>query len=233
MMPGSAYQDDPTIADSAELLRRIPPHHFVIDPKRPGGVRASSAAFDDDVAGPMSVYLADVLSGRGLNPESVLQGHPGYALTRFSAKAARECNQVIVRDPGPGDPAHALVCNAKPKRVQRALERASQWVVPPFSTLAAELVVAVRHLSSSEQTQAYSVVERLERCSEALRATIGTNANRRLDFPASSLLLNLESCHRSMILAVQRLRSDDAESACREIQRAEHLIRCILAPEAL
>lgn len=224
-MPGPPYQDDPTIADAAELLRRIPPHHFVIDPKRPGGIRAASAAFDDDAAGPMSVYLAEVLTSRGLTYERVLHGHPGYALASFPAKAARECNQVVVRHPGPGDPAHALVCNPKPKGVQRALEKASRWAVAPFVSLESDLAIAVARLSRPEQVQVSSVAERLKSCREALDAVISTNANRRLDRSASSVLLTLESCQCSIISAIQWLRSNDVEKGLQHAREAHGCLR--------
>ena len=126
-MANANYADDPTILDSADLWRRIPPWHFVND-ENSGQIRPSSAAFEDDPDGsPMSVVQGSETSG----PDSALSGHSGFALASFTAGLAKECGQSIVRDPLPEEPAHALVCGTKTKAIRRRLAREATWVVSP------------------------------------------------------------------------------------------------------
>jgi hypothetical protein len=55
------YVDDASIADGAELWRRIPSWHFIYD-ENLGRMRPSTAAFEDHPnRSPMSVLLADVI----------------------------------------------------------------------------------------------------------------------------------------------------------------------------
>src|SRR5713226_5358375 len=94
------YKDDPTIPGEAELLRRIPPWHFILDDNQ-GLVRPSSAAFTDDDGSPMSVTLAEVLTQARRSLDSALIGHQDFALASIMARLARECEQGVVRDPIP------------------------------------------------------------------------------------------------------------------------------------
>lgn len=128
-MAGRPSVDDPTIPDADELWRRVPdtPQHIVRDQNR-GCYRVSSAAFDDDADGePMSVVLA----AEGGSPEAMLRGHVGYGVVGFEAGLTRSRQQVVVRDPLPDQPAHALVVGRKTDSVRRALARAARWVVRP------------------------------------------------------------------------------------------------------
>ncbi len=126
----AAYKDDPTIKDDAILWRNIPPRHFVHDDK--GGIRASSAAFQNDKDGsPMSVSLAEVVLRRGGTPENLVRSLPGFALASIIAALARRCDQGIARDEKPDNPAHALVFGRKTKAVQRRLAKGARWVIPP------------------------------------------------------------------------------------------------------
>lgn len=119
--------DDPSISDDAELWRRIPPWHFYFDEKL-GRSRPSKAAFEDDGDGsPMSVVLASEAGP----PESALAEHPGYALSAITAGLARACGQLIVRDPTPEEPAHAVVVGRKTDSIKRRFAREARWVVPP------------------------------------------------------------------------------------------------------
>lgn len=120
------YEDDPTIVDEAALWRRIPPWHIYFD-ENLGRRRPSSAAFDDDPDGPMSVVIA--AESRG--PDSVLAGHDGYGLASLTAGFARGVGQGVARDPTEEEPAHALVFGRKTRRVRNKLVSASAWVVLP------------------------------------------------------------------------------------------------------
>jgi len=129
-MANGGYRDDPTISNEAELLRRIPRWHIVSDDNT-NERRPSSAAFDNDKDGPMSVTLADELKRGGRSLESALAGHTGFALASITAGLVRECQQGIVRDPTPDEPAHALVFGKKTGSVRKKLSRSARWVIPP------------------------------------------------------------------------------------------------------
>jgi hypothetical protein len=124
--------DDPTILDADPLWRRIPPLHLVPD-QTAGGVRISSAAFIDDRedGDPMSVVLGRELLEAGREPQSALGIHTNFGIASIPARVARECNQVIFRDPTDDEPAHAKVAGDKPKSVQKKLARAASWVIAP------------------------------------------------------------------------------------------------------
>jgi hypothetical protein len=125
--PAVGHHDDLTIPDEADLWRRIPTWHIVRD-ENSGQIRPSSAAFDNDPDGaPMSVVLA----AEAENPQTALAGLTGFALASFKARTARDCNQGIVRDPLPNEPAHALVFGTKTKSIRRRLAKEATWVVPP------------------------------------------------------------------------------------------------------
>jgi hypothetical protein len=124
--------DDPTILNTDPLWRRIPPMHLVPD-QTEGGVRVSSAAFidDPDDGDPMSVVLGRELLESGRQPQSALGPHTNFGLMQITAQDARECKQVVFRDPIDDEPAHAKVAGDKPKSVQRRLARVARWVLAP------------------------------------------------------------------------------------------------------
>jgi hypothetical protein len=121
------YVDDPTIADTDDLWRRIPPQQVVEDKNR-GGFRPSSAAFHDSSDGPMSVLLAKEDS-----PERALSG-PQWAkhfLAAIKAGLARQREQAICRDATEADPSHCLVFGKKTESTSRAFATSSVWIVGP------------------------------------------------------------------------------------------------------
>lgn len=126
-----ARPDDPSISDDAELWRRIPPKWIVRDENR-GRHRPTSAAFGNDRhGGPMSVFLAAIMSEAGRGPDDALTGHEGYFPAAFTAGFARSQAQSVVHDPLPEEPAHGLVCGKKSKRVRTAFAKAAKWVRGP------------------------------------------------------------------------------------------------------
>jgi hypothetical protein len=130
-METGEYHNGLTIPNEAQLLRRIPPWHFIKD-ENLGQIRPSSAAFDnDDDGSPMSVTWAEMLAQISRSPTDVLTGHEGFALASITAGLARECEQGVAPDPLPEDPAHAVVFGEKPKRIRRKLAYGSYWVISP------------------------------------------------------------------------------------------------------
>lgn len=109
--------NDASILDSEMLYRRIPGSDNVSTTwdDNQGRLRASSAAFDDDIDG-MSVFLSSVIEKLGLTAGAVVHGHPGYLVAAISAGSVRLEGMGVIPDPDPPDapphpcnPAHALV----------------------------------------------------------------------------------------------------------------------------
>jgi hypothetical protein len=123
----TAYEDDPTIPNNADLWRRIHPNQIIYDDNQ-GRTRPSSAAFTDSTNGsPMSVVIAAECDG----PDRVLAGYERYGLASFKARVAREFGLGIARDPLPDQPAHALVFGLKSRKVQSQLAKGAEWFVLP------------------------------------------------------------------------------------------------------
>lgn len=128
------FPDDPTVADQAELLRRIPPRHFVFD-EGIGRVRPSSAAFEDDADGdPMSAYRRDIVDSETGGLQRVMAGHAGFGLASLTARQFRFEQQTICPDPLPEESSHAKICGPKPHSVRRRLAKQAIWAIePPIS----------------------------------------------------------------------------------------------------
>ena len=130
-MAQQEFTDDTSIADEAELWRRIPPWHVVFD-ANVGRNRPSKAAFENDKDGsPMSVVLADIVRQSGRTAQHIVAGHDRFALAAFTAGLARSKQQGIARDSVPDEPAHALVFGKKTDSVSRTLAKGSKWVIEP------------------------------------------------------------------------------------------------------
>ena len=126
-------EDDLTIRDECELLRRIPvkPGINIIWDANQGRWRPSSASFRDHPDGsPMSIVLGDGLKEASRDPAEVLIGHSNFALAAITAGTARESQQHVVRDPLPEEPAHGLVVGKK-KKESSQMAKAAQWVIAP------------------------------------------------------------------------------------------------------
>ena len=126
----SAFTDDPTIPNSEELWRRIPPWHLVPDPDA-GGIRISTQAFEDDAEDdhPLSVMLGSVMLAAG-GWQAALAGHDDFGLVLLLTGEVRKLGQIVARDPVDGQ-AHALVVGKKTKGVRKALVGKAAWLIPP------------------------------------------------------------------------------------------------------
>ena len=125
------FPDDPTVADSVALLRRIPHWHFHFD-ARLGKVRPRSAAFEDDDDGdPMSVYRRDIIEGEGAAVRRVMIGHGGYALASITAGQFRSKQQTVFPDPLPEEASHAKICGPKSEGTRRWFAKQAEWVIAP------------------------------------------------------------------------------------------------------
>lgn len=125
-------KDDPTIADTANLWRRIPAD-WVVEDQNLGRLRPSSKAFQDHPNGtPMSVLLGDDVTNDGRTAMDALKGLSGFGLVSFSAGFVRQqCGQGVARDPTPDEPAHAVVFGTKTGGVRNRLAKVADWVIKP------------------------------------------------------------------------------------------------------
>lgn len=122
-MNDSRFVDDAAIPNEADLWRRIPPRHYVQD-RNAGGLRVSSAAFENDPDGqPMSVFLASVIEATHRGPADALLGHLGFGPASFTAGLARSCDQGVAAAPQPDEHAHAVVFGGQPRSVRNKLRK--------------------------------------------------------------------------------------------------------------
>jgi len=122
------YGDDLTIADDADLWRRIPPWHLV-DDQNTGTARISKAASEDHPNGsPMSVTLAAESLAIDRGPAQELEG---FCLASVTAGLARKLKQGIARRPLDENPAHAEVFGKKTNSVRKNFSKNAVWVIAP------------------------------------------------------------------------------------------------------
>lgn len=76
----------------------------------------------------MSVVIA--IAGR--DPMEVLEGHEGYGLVALTIEDLIEVGQVLVPDPLPEEPDHAVVVGRKTDGRMKTMAKASQWVINPL-----------------------------------------------------------------------------------------------------
>ncbi|MBM2847028.1 MAG: hypothetical protein HW407_2340 [Bacteroidetes bacterium] len=103
------WRDDLTISNQERLWRRVPandPDHVKKAPIT-GEPRLSSAAFKSRTV-LISVAIASLTT-----PEDLLVGYPEHSIVEVTARVVREAGCIIVRDPKPGDTAHAHIIGTK------------------------------------------------------------------------------------------------------------------------
>ena len=123
--------DDGSIADDADLLRRIRPDQ-IIDDKNLGTRRPSSAAFKDPR---LSVDTEPILHQHELDWTFTLRNYSEYSLARFKAGAARAQTLAVVHKPEPVNPAHSEVIGKKTQGIANHLVAASTWAhLEPLSS---------------------------------------------------------------------------------------------------
>jgi hypothetical protein len=130
-MPPPEWVDDPTIKDDEWLWRRI--HPTAVTGDQDTGQRVPQSGAFRDTRGELSVFLASETT-----LPVVLRGHQNFGVAEFQASAARSADCIIVRDPLPDNPAHALVCGKRASREisireAKMIKKRSRWVVLPAS----------------------------------------------------------------------------------------------------
>ena len=125
-MPPPERIDDPSVRDNECLWRRVHPRDIIRDSES-GELRPTSAAFRP--SDEMSVDIGSLTTA-----EAVLSNYPHHSLIEFTAGIVRKEGGIVVRDPLPDNPSHALVCGKNPKgRLTKSqakkIQQSSTWVI--------------------------------------------------------------------------------------------------------
>ncbi len=123
--------NDPSIADSEGLWRRIRPDWVVFDKNtQPPRLRPKSMAFQNyKGTDAMSVILA---SARGNDASTAISGnHSAYFVVEFTAGFVRGLEQGVVAFDDPDEQGHHHVTGKKTGPVQRRFAADSAWRIAP------------------------------------------------------------------------------------------------------
>ena len=125
-MPDREITNDPAIADSEVLLRRLLAEWVV--PGDRGRMRIASAAFKSFE---LSILFLALMERQGRPKEDALKEHPDDSLCSVSAGLARQLEQGVIYDTEPPrDPAHGLVIGKKRQSIANAFARKAKWEIP-------------------------------------------------------------------------------------------------------
>jgi len=95
-------QDDAAIADDVVLWRAV--HRLQVYVADDGRERAQTWAFESDT----NEVSASIAVEIGL--EQFSAKFPQLRIAEFTAGQARECSNIVARDPTDDDPAHVVIC---------------------------------------------------------------------------------------------------------------------------
>ena len=135
-IPYDALEDDTSILDQEDVLRRVPAYFYVDDEDAQGIIRRrpSSQAFQDskNPPSPMSVFRARALD----NPEEALEGHADFGLVALRVGFLRSmCGQRVAQDPEDDAPrGHTYVIGNKTSRVRKQMAQHAEEIVQPPPT---------------------------------------------------------------------------------------------------
>lgn len=107
----SPRQNDPAIADNTVLWRAVPNSQVCRGDE--GTERPESWAFLSD-DNEVSAWIA-----AETNVEALKARFPNSRIARFTAGEARECDNIVARDPAEADPSHVVICPAPGKPTKR------------------------------------------------------------------------------------------------------------------
>jgi hypothetical protein len=95
-------ENDPQINDETVLWRAVPPSH--VCPGEGGTERPESWAFRSDDNEVSSWIAAET------DIQSLKARFHNFRIAQFTAGQARECGNIVARDPVEGDASHVVVC---------------------------------------------------------------------------------------------------------------------------
>ena len=125
-MPDREITNDPAIADSEVLLRRLLAEWVV--PGDRGRMRIASAAFKSFE---LSILFLALMERQGRPKEDALKEHPDDSLCSVTAGLARQLEQGVIYDTEPPhDPAHGLVIGKKRQSIANGFARHAKWEIP-------------------------------------------------------------------------------------------------------
>jgi hypothetical protein len=114
----SPRQDEPAINDNSTLWRAVPPHQVCQGDE--GSERAESWAFRSD-DNEVSAWIASETDLQVLKDR-----FPDFRVAEFTAGEARECGNIVVRDPVESDASHVVICptpGKSPSRIKKDAKR--------------------------------------------------------------------------------------------------------------
>lgn len=125
-MPPTERVDDPAIRDDEILWRLVHPSQIKVDPETGNRIPSCGAFHPSDE---MSVHRASLTTS-----EIVLANYPQHSLVEFPAGVARSVECIVVSDPLPDNPAHALVCGKSSggrlsMSQAKQIARQARWVI--------------------------------------------------------------------------------------------------------
>ena len=130
-MPDREITNDPAIADSEVLLRRLLAEWVV--PGDRGRMRIASAAFKSFE---LSILFLSLMERQGRPKEDALKEHPDDSLCSITAGLARQLEQGVIYDTEPPhDPAHGLVIGKKRQSIANGFARGAKWEIPSETQL--------------------------------------------------------------------------------------------------
>jgi hypothetical protein len=107
----SPRQNDPAIDNDTILWRAI--HNFQICRGDEGAERPESWAFLSD-DNEVSAWIA-----AETNADALKARFPNSRMAEFTVGDARECDNIVTRDPVEGDPSHVVICPTPGKPAKR------------------------------------------------------------------------------------------------------------------
>ncbi len=120
--------DDPNIGDNELLLRRVSPKQINPALGSQGPPPLPSLAFTSNAV-PISVDRKSLTTLK-----KVVANYPEHSVLEVSARAVREAECIVVSDPLPDNPAHALILGNGPdnhlkKKEAKAIAQKSNWAL--------------------------------------------------------------------------------------------------------
>lgn len=130
--PGSEDPvDDQSVEAPTLLYRWVPPVHIR---RTDDGLECRDGAFKN-FPNPeqrrMSIVLEDRLRELGREPDTILEGRPGYGLVALTAAEVRAEEQRVLRSRQPDEEAHGDVWGDKAAARRRRFAQLARWIIEP------------------------------------------------------------------------------------------------------
>lgn len=123
--------DHQGIAATDGVIRRISPHHVVLDPKKVGGSKISTMAFEpsSEVNGGVSIDLQQQIEEANLVATDYVSEPPWLGSIRFTAGALRNEGLQVGYDPVPENQHHGQIWGSFTRGQKKQLLKLATWFV--------------------------------------------------------------------------------------------------------